>query len=525
MRFEELGLSEPLLRALRSEKYETATPIQAQAIPAIADGRDLVGCAQTGTGKTAAFALPTLERLMERGMPSRDKRRAIRTLVLCPTRELALQIGESFDRYGRHTGMRHTVIFGGVGQQPQVRALQNGVDIVIATPGRLLDLMNQGYVRLEEIEILILDEADRMLDMGFIHDLRRIVARTPRERQTLLFSATMPEEIRQLAKQWLREPVDVRVTPVSSTVEIIAQQVVMVPQKQKMALLSKWLGDTARGRTIVFCRTKHGSDKIVRYLEKTGHKAEAIHGNKSQNARQRALEKFKSNKPPVLVATDIAVRGLDVDDITHVVNFDVPHEPETYVHRIGRSGRAGASGEAIAFCDPNERGDLQAIERLIRRKIDVVQMDIPAPAGESLEDRPRGSGGGNRRFGGNREGRPQGSSGGGRPGGGSRGKKSGGKKFGGRPGERPRDGQVRGNAEAGRAPGGERRPATGGSHGGHGGGHNQHGVQGGNHQGGHNQSGHAARPHAAGNGAGGPNKPHGQPPRRPGGKPGHRRAL
>ena len=381
MLFEDLGLTEPLLRAVRAEGYEIATPIQEQAIPLVAAGRDLVGCAQTGTGKTAAFALPVLQRLAEDRSRGNDRGRPIRALVLCPTRELALQIGESFSTYGRYAGLKHAVVFGGVGQMPQVRALKAGLDILVATPGRLLDLMNQGFVSLAGVEILILDEADRMLDMGFIHDLRRIVAKTPRDRQTLLFSATMPESIRQLAKQWLRNPADVRVTPVSSTVERIEQSVMFVPQQHKTLLLAEWLNKTARQRTLVFTRTKHGADKVVRQLVKAGIPADAIHGNKSQSARQQALLRFKSNRPVVLVATDIAARGLDVDDISHVVNFDLPLDPETYVHRIGRTGRAGALGKAVSFCDTAEKSRLKAIETLTRQRIasEAMKLDTPLP--------------------------------------------------------------------------------------------------------------------------------------------------
>jgi ATP-dependent RNA helicase RhlE len=376
MRFEELGLTEPLLRAVRAESYEIATPIQSQAIPLIAAGRDVVGCAQTGTGKTAAFALPTLQRLAEDRSRGNDRSRPIRALVLCPTRELALQIGESFATYGRHAGLRHAVVFGGVGQAPQVRAIKAGLDILIATPGRLLDLMDQRVVNLSGIEILILDESDRMLDMGFIHDLRRIVSRTPRDRQTLLFSATMPESIRQLARQWLRNPADVRVTPVASTVEKIEQSVVFVSQKQKGLLLTEWLNKTARERTLIFTRTKHGADKVVKQLVKAGIVAAAIHGNKSQTARQQALARFKSNRSVVLVATDIAARGLDVEDISHVVNFDLPLDPETYVHRIGRTGRAGAGGKALSFCDSAEKSRLKAIEQLTQQRISSESMRL-----------------------------------------------------------------------------------------------------------------------------------------------------
>ncbi len=410
--FDSLGLPEELVRAVKNEGYETPTPIQAQCIPLILEGRDMVGCAQTGTGKTAAFSLPSLARLSAKNINIKDRRRPVRMLVLCPTRELALQIGESLTNYGKHTGLKHAVIFGGVSQFHQVAALDKGIDMLVATPGRLLDLMNQGYIRLEHIELLVLDEADRMLDMGFINDLKKIVARCPRQRQTLLFSATMPESIRDLARQWLNNPADVRVAPVSSTVEIIEQEVVFVPQKQKTSFLAKWLDNTARQRTLVFTRTKHGADKVVRHLEKVGIKAEAIHGNKSQNARVRALEKFKSKHPPVLVATDIAARGLDVDGVSHVVNFDVPHEPETYVHRIGRTGRAGATGKAVTLCDSAERSDLRAIEKLINRRIAtaVLEFEFTAAAVDPNEtaivpgDRGNGHRGGGQRQGGPRAG-------------------------------------------------------------------------------------------------------------------------
>jgi ATP-dependent RNA helicase RhlE len=374
MSFAELQLSENLLRAVREEGYEIATPIQIQAIPPILEGRDLLGCAQTGTGKTAAFALPTLERLSIGGQP-RQRGRAIRTLVLAPTRELASQIGESFRAYGRFTGLRHTVIFGGVGQMPQVRALQHGVDVLVATPGRLLDLMNQGYVNLNKVEILILDEADQMLDMGFIHDLRRIVARVPRERQTLLFSATMPREIRSLADQWLANPVEIQVVPQGTTIELVEQSVHFVEKKAKPKLLAQYVREQGAKRALVFTRTKHGADKLVKHLIEAGLRAAAIHGNKSQSARQHALAQFKSQHPPILVATDIAARGLDIDEVSHVVNFDLPMTPETYVHRIGRTGRAGAAGISVIFCDREERSMLREIERLTRQRITVAGGD------------------------------------------------------------------------------------------------------------------------------------------------------
>jgi ATP-dependent RNA helicase RhlE len=389
MKFAELPLNPVLLDAVAQKGYETATPIQEAAIEPVLAGHDLVGCAQTGTGKTAAFALPTLHRMLEsiaqakatsaegpsdpaRKSTRSSSRRKTRTLVLAPTRELCSQIGESFAAYGKNTPLRYTVIFGGVSQQNQVRALQHGVDAIIATPGRLLDLMQQGHVDLSHVEILILDEADRMLDMGFIHDLRRIVARVPKQRQTLMFSATMPPEIRQLANEWLVNPVSVAVTPVASTVDLIEQRVYFVEKRSKVKLLCEWLDKTGSTRTLVFARTKHGADKIVKELLRSRVFAAAIHGNKSQSQRERALAQFKSTRPPVLVATDIAARGIDVTGISHVVNFDLPIEPETYVHRIGRTGRAGATGMAVSFCSVEEVGHLRSIERLTRRRIDAA---------------------------------------------------------------------------------------------------------------------------------------------------------
>jgi ATP-dependent RNA helicase RhlE len=395
MSFAELELSETLLRAVREAEYEVATPIQTAAIPPLLAGRDLVGCAQTGTGKTAAFALPTLQRLSTQGSAPRERGRKIRCLVLAPTRELASQIGDSFRTYGRYTGLRHTVIFGGVGQNPQVKALSQGVDILVATPGRLLDLMNQGYVHLDRVEILILDEADQMLDMGFIHDLRRIVGRVPRDRQTLLFSATMPPEIRSLADQWLDDPVAVSVTPQSTPVERITQSVYFLDQKAKPEFLVRYLKEQGAKRPLVFTRTKHGADKLVKVLLQSGMRAAAIHGNKSQNARQHALAQFKSHHPPVLVATDIAARGLDIDGVSHVVNFDLPMTPESYVHRIGRTARAGADGIAVTLCAGDERSMLREIERLTRQKLPVAGGD-PGPEHHhgSRDYRPRGNGGG-----------------------------------------------------------------------------------------------------------------------------------
>ena len=377
MKFEDLGLAEPLLRAVAAQGYLTATKIQAAAIGPILQGRDLLGCAQTGTGKTAAFALPTLQRLSRVECRVNGRGRKIRTLVLAPTRELALQICESFQVYGRYTCLRQAVVYGGVGQSPQVRALNGGVDILIATPGRLLDLMQQGFVDLSHVEVLVLDEADRMLDMGFIHDLRRIVEKVPRRRQTLLFSATMPAAIRALADQWLDVPVDVRVSPASNTADKIRQSVFFVDHSQKLRLLTHWLQETAWTRTLVFTRTKHGADKVAKSLLKAGIQADAFHSNKSQSARQRILLRFKAPQPLVLVATDIAARGLDIDDVSHVVNFDLPADVDNYIHRIGRTGRAGATGVAVSFCDHGERSSLKAIERLTRQTL-------------SIEDRPAG---------------------------------------------------------------------------------------------------------------------------------------
>lgn len=379
MKFEDLRLSEPIVRAVAEQGYTRPTPIQCKAIPHVLAGSDLLGCAQTGTGKTAAFALPILHLLSNNKHKSAsggNRQRKPRTLILCPTRELGAQIGESFRVYGRHTPIKHTTIYGGVNQNPQVKALRNGVDVIIATPGRLLDLMNQGHVDLSGIEVFVLDEADRMLDMGFLPDIRKISARVPRKRQTLLFSATMPTDIRNLAATILHNPISVQVDPVSSVVQTISQSVYHVPKKSKPALLKSMLRGEAAGRTLVFTRTKHGADRVVKELLRANIHAAAIHGNKSQNARTRALASFKSKSPPVLVATDIASRGIDVDDIMHVINFDLPHEPETYIHRIGRTARAGASGAAVSFCDPDERGYLRSIERLTGAKI-VVRTDQP----------------------------------------------------------------------------------------------------------------------------------------------------
>ncbi|WP_400190649.1 DEAD/DEAH box helicase [Hymenobacter sp. B81] len=372
MTFDDLNLLPALLKALHTAGYETPTPIQQQAIPHVLDARDLLGVAQTGTGKTAAFTLPLLQRLHE-AKPTNQPTgpRSVRALILTPTRELAIQIGESFATYGQNLKLRHAVIFGGVSQHPQVQALQRGVDALVATPGRLIDLINQGYVDLKRLEIFVLDEADRMLDMGFINDIRRILPLLPKQRQSLFFSATMPPTIQQLADTILRNPVQVAVTPVSSTAETVEQAVYMVEKTDKPFLLLEVLKDPALRRVLVFSRTKHGADRIAKGLTAKGIGAEAIHGNKSQNARQRALQNFKSGETRVLVATDLAARGLDVDELSHVVNYELPNEPETYVHRIGRTGRAGAAGVALSFCDLEERAYLQDIQRLISREIPV----------------------------------------------------------------------------------------------------------------------------------------------------------
>jgi len=371
MTFDELGLAEPILRAVVFQGYATPTPIQSQAIPRVMAGRDLLGCAQTGTGKTAAFALPILHRLTHAGQPPQGRGRRPSVLILAPTRELAVQIGESFHTYGRYAGLRHTVVYGGVGQNPQTRALQQGVDILIATPGRLIDLMGQGFIDLGAVEIFVLDEADRMLDMGFMPDVRRVIAKLPSRRQTLLFCATMPEPIERLAAAILRDPQRIRIAPVKATTELIEESVFFVPRQQKPRLLASLLGMRAVTRALVFTRTKHGADRVARQLNQAGIRADAIHGNKSQGARQRTLEDFKTSRTPVLVATDIAARGIDVEGISHVLNYDLPHEPETYIHRIGRTGRAGVSGIAVSLCDDEERKHLAAIEKLIRRVLPV----------------------------------------------------------------------------------------------------------------------------------------------------------
>ena len=386
MPFKTLRLIEPLLRAIQSEGYVIPTAIQTQAIPYVLDGRDLMGCAQTGTGKTAAFALPILQRLHGHGKIPKSSGHAgaaghskpIRALILTPTRELAAQIGESFHVYGQHTGLRHTVIYGGVRQGPQTQALHRGVDILVATPGRLLDLLNQRLLSLSGVEILVLDEADRMLDMGFIHDIRRVIAQMPARRQTLMFSATMPGEIRALANTILHDPVHVKVAAESPAADTVEQALYFVDTESKAPLLAHLLQDLRITRALVFTRTKHGADKVVRRLLHADIVAEAIHSNKSQNARRRALANFKAGKTRVLVASDIAARGLDVDNISHVINFDLPNVAETYVHRVGRTGRAGARGQAISFCSEEQRDDLHEIQRLLGKAIPVLHHSIKA---------------------------------------------------------------------------------------------------------------------------------------------------
>jgi ATP-dependent RNA helicase RhlE len=414
MLFSELGLLPALESAVASEGYVEPTPIQARAIPHVLAGRDLLGLAQTGTGKTAAFALPILQRLTKQQPTGRL--RPIRCLVLTPTRELAAQIQESFTTYGKHLTLRSFVIFGGVGMEAQKQALRAGMDVLVATPGRLLDLAGQGLVELKALEVFVLDEADRMLDMGFIHDVRKVIRLLPRHRQTLFFSATMPREAQELADQLLKNPETVAVVPPATTAERVDQEAFFVEKGDKRALLVDVLRDTAMRRVLVFSRTKHGANRIAEHLVKAGIGAEAIHGNKSQNARERALAGFKAGKTRVLVATDIAARGIDIDDVTHVVNFDVPEVPEAYVHRIGRTARAGAAGMALTFCDADERLDFRAIEKLIRQDIPIVEghpyesrvpfsngpRPVAASAGQpggrrdhGRRDLPSGGGGGN----------------------------------------------------------------------------------------------------------------------------------
>lgn len=384
--FTKLGLQEPLLRALRAENYDRPTPIQAQAIPQMLAGKDLLGIAQTGTGKTAAFALPILQCLAAK--PDRTPRRAARALILAPTRELAIQIGQALRTYGRYLSLRQAVIYGGVGQRPQVDALRRGVDIIVATPGRLLDLMNQRHLRLDGVTHFVLDEADRMLDMGFIHDVKKIVAALPRQRQTLFFSATMPNAVAGLAGSILRDPVRVAVTPTATPVERVEQSVFFVTAEQKRAVLAEILRDPALDRTIIFTRTKHRANRVAEQLEKIGVAAEAIHGNKSQGARQRTLDGFRGGRVRVLVATDIAARGIDVDGVTHVINYELPNVPEDYVHRIGRTARAGASGSAISLCDPSEQAFLRSIETLTKCRLKVAHGEPARYAPASARQKP-----------------------------------------------------------------------------------------------------------------------------------------
>lgn len=371
MSFNDLSLIEPLLKALNLEGYTEPTPIQAKAIPFILQKRDLLGCAQTGTGKTASFALPILQ-LLHTEMPEKGHK-TIKSLILTPTRELAIQINESLAAYGKFTRIKHTVVFGGVSQHAQTTALRAGVDVLVATPGRLLDLINQGYINLKDIKIFVLDEADRMLDMGFIHDIKRILPLLPVQKQTLLFSATMPAEIQKLIGTLLVNPAKVEVTPVSSTANTVSQAVYFVDKSQKKDLLSYLLKDKNINSALIFTKTKHGADRVAKLLNQTGVLSAAIHGNKSQNHRQSSLSSFKNGKIRVLVATDIAARGLDIDDLTHVINYDLPNIAETYVHRIGRTGRAGASGIALSFCDQEEKAYLRDINKLIGKTIPIVE--------------------------------------------------------------------------------------------------------------------------------------------------------
>lgn len=372
MSFNDLQLIEPVLQALSKEGYSNPTPIQQQSIPVILQKRDLLGCAQTGTGKTAAFVIPTLQLMFEELQANGKTHHKIKALILTPTRELAIQIGESIQAYGRYLPLRHHVIFGGVSQHSQVQAIRRGIDILVATPGRLLDLMQQGLISLRDIQYFILDEADRMLDMGFVHDVKRVIAKLPVKRQTLFFSATMPPEIMQLAKMLLVDPVKVEVTPPASTVDLIQQSIFHVDKQHKQSLLVHLLQDKSIETVLIFTQMKHAADKLARVLNNAGIRTEAIHGNKSQNARQAALANFKNKQTRVLVATDIAARGIDIDELAHVINYELPNVPETYVHRIGRTGRAGATGMAISFCDRGEKVFLADIEKLIRKKIPVV---------------------------------------------------------------------------------------------------------------------------------------------------------
>jgi ATP-dependent RNA helicase RhlE len=487
--FTDFGLAEPILRALAQENYVTPTPIQAQTIPSALTGRDVVGIAQTGTGKTAAFALPILHRLAAN--PQRAERKSCRVLVLSPTRELSGQILDSFNAYGRHLRLTTALAIGGVPMGRQVRALMNGVDVLVATPGRLLDLVRGNALRLNQVGVLVLDEADRMLDMGFIHDIRAIVAKLPRERQTLFFSATMPQQIAELASQMLRDPVRVAVTPQATTAEKVAQRVIHVDRAAKTAKLADLLQSEAIDRALVFTRTKHGADKVVRQLAKSGIASHAIHGNKSQNQRERVLGEFRSGKIRTLVATDIAARGIDVDGVSHVFNYDLPNEPETYVHRIGRTARAGATGSAISLVGADEVAYLRAIEKLIRQAIPSEGSRPQQADGRARDGRHNGNRDGNRPH------------------------RAGNRPHGGRPGE-PRghrgqspNGQTQGHhrAQGGRAgEGGQNRPHNHGQKHGqnHSHGHSGHG---------HSHGGRGGQPkpaHGQGRGQNGQNRPHPQ---------------
>jgi len=402
--FTDLQLAEPILRAVTDEGYTTPTPIQVQSIPPLLQGRDLLGVAQTGTGKTAAFSLPLLHHLAATNRKAQSQKPL--ALILTPTRELASQINDSLRTYGRHLHLRSCVIFGGASARPQIQAVRRGVHIVVATPGRLLDLMNRGHVRLDAIELLVLDEADRMLDMGFIHDVKKITATVPKNRQTLLFSATMPNSVQGLAGSLLKDPVKVEAAPTATTAERVDQQVLFVPKDKKRDLLGELMNNPDIERVLIFTRTKHGADRVARHLHQNGIKSDAIHGNKAQNARQRALQSFKSGQIRALVATDIAARGIDVDGVTHVINFDLPNDPESYVHRIGRTARAGASGMAISFCDHDERAYLRDIEKTIRQSVPVNDghsyhsVEIANDPGTTKRPPQRGGFKGKRPFGG-----------------------------------------------------------------------------------------------------------------------------
>lgn len=395
MTFQDLGVIAPILKALSTEGYTSPTPIQQQAIPVLLRGKDLLGCAQTGTGKTCAFAVPILQHLYK-NRPDRNAHKKISALIVTPTRELAIQIGDSFKTYGRHTGLRTTVIYGGVRQGAQTQQLRRGVDILVATPGRLLDLINQGFISLGHVRYFVLDEADRMLDMGFIHDIKRIIAELPEERQSLFFSATLPASIVRLSRQILGDPAKITIRPEQATAEKVDQAVYFVHKKSKSKLLVHLLRYDAISSALIFSRTKHGANKIVKMLDRASIQAAAIHSNKSQGARQRALNDFKRGLTNVLVATDIAARGIDVDDLSHVINYDLPNIPETYVHRIGRTGRANASGTALSFCDREERAYLRDIQKLIDQKIPVVEEhpflhDVPEGTPPGRDNAPRRS--------------------------------------------------------------------------------------------------------------------------------------